>query len=60
MKKKKGAYRLSKNYLLSEVKEQLQNHKIKNHLDLDLYIVGTILAVFTMDLGEHNANKTCT
>ena len=31
---------------LAEVKEQLQNHKIKNHLDLDLYTVGTILGFY--------------
>ena len=28
-------------------------------LDLDLYIAGAILAIFAMELGEHNANKTC-
>ena len=28
-------------------------------LDLDLYIAGTILAIFAMELGERNANKTC-
>ena len=28
--------------------------------DLDLYIAGTILAIFAMELGERNANKICT
>ena len=29
-------------------------------LDLDLYIAGTILAIFATELGERNANKTWT
>ena len=29
-------------------------------LDLDLYIAGTILAIFAMELGERNTNTTCT
>ena len=29
-------------------------------LDLDLYTAGTILAMFAMELGKRNANKTCT
>ena len=29
-------------------------------LDLDLYIAGTILAIFVMELGKRNANKNHT